>query len=283
MKFNKIIEIDIWSNFGCFNKPFSTSGGNLSYLIPPKTVIIGMIGAILGYDVNNFETIDKNNKKYEIEELFDIKISIQPLFDFKSKRVTFNKFFIDKKKIKFKNINQDILIEPYYKIFISFPDSLSDIEEVFINRLKNYESIFNLYMGKNEFFLNYELCNIIKYDSIFLNKNNISEYEDLRIFGFLSKEFINDVKINKVFQNQEFSFIFGSDITRLPPYYTYILKQYPIKRTNFSDFKYTDIYFFTSKKFKDCYFTKIIFNHQMDENQSLELTKIGENEWISMI
>ena len=35
-------------------------------------------------------------------------------------------------------------------------------EELFIQRIKNNQSIFNLYMGRNEFLLNYELKNIIK-------------------------------------------------------------------------------------------------------------------------
>ena len=91
MNFSKVIEIDIWSSFGCFSKPDSTGGGRLTYLIPPKTAIIGIIGAILGYDFDKFE-INKNKIKiYEIEELYDIKISIQPLFDLKTKRVTFNR------------------------------------------------------------------------------------------------------------------------------------------------------------------------------------------------
>ena len=56
MKYLNVIEMDIWSSFGCFSKPFSTVGGVLSYLIPPKTSIIGMIGAVLGYEFN-----DSNN------------------------------------------------------------------------------------------------------------------------------------------------------------------------------------------------------------------------------
>ena len=67
MKFSNVIELDIWSNFGCFSKPFSTTGGILSYLIPPKTSIIGMIGAILGYDFDDYEEKD-SIKEYKIEK-----------------------------------------------------------------------------------------------------------------------------------------------------------------------------------------------------------------------
>ena len=83
MNYANVIEMDIWSNFGCFSKPFSNTGGILSYLIPPKTSVIGMIGAILGYEFD-----DNDEGIFSIEELFDIKLSILPLYDLKSKRDT---------------------------------------------------------------------------------------------------------------------------------------------------------------------------------------------------
>jgi len=49
-----------------------------------KTAIIGMVGAVLGYKFNEF--YESNDiRVYKIEELYDIKISIQSLFDLKVK------------------------------------------------------------------------------------------------------------------------------------------------------------------------------------------------------
>ena len=44
---------------------------------------------------------------------------------------------------------------------------------MFLDRITNHQTIYNLYMGRNEFPLSYNLCNIFDYESIFLNKNNI--------------------------------------------------------------------------------------------------------------
>ena len=90
MDYLNILELDIWSKFGCFSKPFSNSGGILTYLIPPKTSIIGMVGSVLGYPFDDFEIDENNSKVYNIEKFNDIKISVQPLFSLKTKRVTYN-------------------------------------------------------------------------------------------------------------------------------------------------------------------------------------------------
>ena len=134
MNFSKIIELDIWSKFGCFSKPFSNSGGILTYFIPPKTSIIGMIGSVLGYSFDDFEIGEDGTKIYSIERFNDIKISIQPLFSLKTKRVTYNN--VSGNDIK--NIHQDVLLNPHYKIYISFPDNLSEEEYLFLDRIKKW-------------------------------------------------------------------------------------------------------------------------------------------------
>ena len=115
MKFLNVIEFDIWSKFGCFSKPFSNSGGILTYFIPPKTSIIGMVGSVLGYSFDDFIIDEKNCKIYSIEKFNDIKVAIQPLFSLKTKRVTYNNVSGD----SIKNIHQDVLLNPHYKIYIS--------------------------------------------------------------------------------------------------------------------------------------------------------------------
>lgn len=289
MNYLNIIEMDIWSTFGCFSKPFSTTGGILSYLIPPKTSIIGMIGAILGYEFKEYSN-SENSNRYVIEELYDIKISVQPLFDLKSKRVTFNKVEGTMDNTKILNIHQDVLINPYYKLFISFPDTLSEKEKIFMDKIKNHETIFNLYMGRNEFVLSYKLCNIFKYESVNLKKDNINDFfkdNTEKVFGSLNRELIKDTElvstINSTINENKLLFNFNNSEKKLKSFYEYIIKEYPIKRTNFTDFKYSVISFYSANNLKDCYFSKLIFKDNIDENQFLELTKIGEHEWISMI
>lgn len=288
MKFSNVIEIDIWSNFGCFSKPFSTTGGLLSYLIPPKTSIVGIIGSILGYDFDDYEE-NGDIKKYSIENLFKIKVSIQPLFDFKSKRVTFNMVSGNVNKTDIINVHQDVLIKPYYKLFISFPDDLKTEESLFLDRIKNHQTVYNLYMGKNEFPLSYKLCNVFNYDSIFLNKNNIDEFfrhGDVKIYGSLNREFIKDTKLKSFDSTEDEGLIFNFTDNKnfyLKSFYEYVIREYPIKRSNFVDFTFSDISFYSANDLRECYFSKLVLKDNLDENQGIELTKIGENEWISLI
>ena len=69
----------------------------------------------------------------------------------------------------------------------------------------------------------------------------------------------------------------------LDSFYEYIITDYPVKRTNFTDFVYSPISFYSAKNMEDCYFDNITFKDNLEETDCLELVKIGENKWISMI
>ncbi len=276
MNFSKIIELDIWSKFGCFSKPFSNSGGILTYFIPPKTSIIGMIGSVLGYSFDDFEIGEDGTKIYSIERFNDIKISIQPLFSLKIKRVTYNN--VSGNDIK--NIHQDVLLNPHYKIYISFPDNLSEEEDLFLDRIKNKRSVFNLYMGKNEFLLNYEFQNVYDYESIMLNNSNKTEFfAENKVYGSLNRKNVKDtILISKKISTRRSLFSRGSS-TQLESFYEYFIHDYPIKRENFVDFTYSPISFYAHHKDEDCYFS----NLELNEDCEIELCKIGDKKWISLI
>lgn len=276
MNFSKIIELDIWSKFGCFSKPFSNSGGILSYFIPPKTSIIGMVGSVLGYSFDDFEIGEDNTKCYSIEKFNDIKISIQPLFSLKTKRVTFNN--VSGRSIE--NIHQDILLNPYYKIFVSFPDTLREDESLFLDRIKNNRSVFNLYMGKNEFLLNYEFMNVYDYESKMLNNSNKTEFfAENKVFGSLNRKNIKDTILISERKSTKRSLFSRGSSTQLESFYEYFIHDYPIKRENFVDFTYSPISFYAAPEEGDCYFS----NLELKGDCEIELCKIGDKKWISLI
>ena len=270
-----IIEFDIWSKFGCFTKPFSNSGGMLTYFIPPKTSIIGMVGAILGYSFDDFNTEDENLRVYRIEELNNIQISIQPLFPLKTKRVTFNR--VSQKKIE--NFHQDILINPYYKVFIRFPDFLKSEEELFLKRLKQHETIYNLYMGKNEFLLNYEVKRVFESEKFDLNNGNSYEFfQNNEVHGSLNRQNIKKAILKSEKANMKRS-LFSKRTSKLDSFYEYLITDYPICRKNFVDFNYSPVSFYTLSKDENCFFSSI----ELKEDKFLELYKIGDKKWISMV
>lgn len=278
---SNIIELDIWSKFGCFSKSFSNSGGILTYFIPPKTSIIGLVGAVLGYRFDDFALNGNNDKIYTIEKLNDIKISIQPLFSLNTKRVTFNR--VSENAIM--NIHQDVLINPYYKIYIKFPDNLKDEEELFIQRIKDKQSVFNLYMGRNEFLLNYELKNIIESEKFILDNSNRNEFFDSnnKIYGSLNRKNVKSTALKSEKVNVKRSLFSkntnSKSVDKLESYFEYLISDYPIKREHFVDFTYAPVSFYTMNKNENCYFSDI----SLKNDSSLELFKIGDKRWISLI
>jgi CRISPR-associated protein Cas5h len=280
--YENIIEMDIWSSFGCFTKPFSNTGGLLTYLIPPKTSIIGMIAAILGYEFNDYKELENGTKKYKIEELYDIKVSIQALFDLKVKRVTFNSHYGNEPYML--NVNQDILINPLYKVYLSFPSVLKDKEKIFLERIMANETVYNLYMGRNEFFMNYEFKNYLEgLKPYILNKNHENDFfegnEDQKIYGTLDKRKIHNTELYSEITERTIFGTLRQDIKKLASYYEYIIRDYPVKRYDFTNFSYAPVSFYSMNKNDNAYFSKLSLN----ANEELELYEIGENKWISLI
>lgn len=286
----KIIEIDIWSSFGCFSKHFSNTGGVLTHLIPPKTSIIGIIGAILGYEVNEYVDNDDGTKTYKIESLNNIKVSIYPLFEFKTKRVIFNLVSGTNLDLDIKNINQDVLISPKYKLFISFPSELEKVEECFLNRIKNNQTIFNLYMGRNEFPLNLKFVREINAEKHVFSTDNSDELKSIKVYGSLNRSSIKS--LNLYYENNDSKvesnalslisslLISNSDdgVRHLKSFHEFTIKDYPIKRENFTDFSYSPISFYSSKKFGECFFSNLIL-----KDGEIELVNIGDDRWLSLI
>jgi len=274
-----IIELDIWSSFGCFTSPFSNIGGLLTYLIPPKTSIIGMIGSILGYDFDEYDKKEDNIKKYKIEELYDIKISVQPRFKFKTRKITFNSHYGNEPYML--NVKEDVLINPCYKLFLKFPEHLESEENLFMSRIIKNETIYNLYMGRNEFFLNYKYINSLESNSLNINNFNAEDFfgDENKVYGTLNRDLIKNTSIYYEENENNSQTIFDGLGGSLASYYEYVIKNYPIRRTNFTNFEYIPVTFYAMNKNDDYFFDSI----ELKEDAELELFNIGEKKWISLI
>lgn len=275
-----IIRLDIWSSFGCFTSPFSNIGGLLTYLIPPKTSIIGMIGSILGYGFDDYDEEENNIKKYRIEELYDIKISVQPRFKLKTRKITFNSHYGNEPHML--NIKEDVLINPRYELFLKFPKKLESEEKLFINRLIKNETIYNLYMGRNEFFLNYKYKGSLKQNSLIIDNYNTDDFfdDENKVYGTLNRDLIKDTSIyHEEYENISQTIFEGVGNRPLASYYEYVIKNYPIRRRNFTNFEYIPVAFYAMNKGENCFFDGI----ELKEKVKLELFNIGEKKWISLI
>ena len=277
-EYSDIIEMDIWSNFGCFTKPFSNTGGLLTYLIPPKTAVVGMIAAVLGIRFDDFEEFDGGIKRYRIEELYDLKISIQAMFDLKVKRVTFNCHYGNEPNLL--NVKEDVLIKPSYTLYLSFPGTMKDKEKEFLERIKRQETVYNLYMGRNEFFLN---CVFKNYFDNVKTKTITSEFhskKDGKIYGTLERSNVEKCKLKEAsnFEGNIYERL-KNGVRKYARYYEYNIRDYPVKRSNFVNFDFSEVSFYSLSEQKDCYFARL----SLKNNTELKLYNIGDDKWISLI
>lgn len=193
-----LITCDIKAQFGSFHNPSSNVGGLLTYIIPPKTTVQGILGSILGL-----------NFRETVEVFKDFKYTVKPLSSLKTVNCTYNCHY--GRRGGMANINQELLIKPNYRLYLHIPN-IEPTEEV-VNNLKQRfehirdedyisnilnkvmekkESYYNLYMGKNEFPLSYQLK-----DTGGWKKETIKDLEENRFFidTALPRDAVKEYKI----------------------------------------------------------------------------------------
>lgn len=142
MKSKNILVFDISGEFGHFRK-FNTTTSPLTYIIPPRTSIQGILGAIAGIDRFSYiETFNKDNAD----------IAVQLINPVKKMNMAFN--LIDTKD-SFFNINTrtqiefELLKDPRFRIYTALLD-----EHLFYLLEKNISSkqpVFSPYLGLSQF------------------------------------------------------------------------------------------------------------------------------------
>ena len=149
----KIVVFDLWGNYGHFRVPYTTSSP-ISFPVPPKTALYGIIGAILGYDKDSYleifskehwsfaVSLRKSISKFHIPENF-INTKVAKMFA-----------RMPKNKSCRTQINMEFLKNPYFRIYV-----LSDNENE-LNRLelllKEHKSFYTPVLGISECLANFE-------------------------------------------------------------------------------------------------------------------------------
>jgi len=142
MKSNKILVFDISGEFGHFGK-YNTTTSPLTYIIPPRTSVQGILGAITGIDRFSYiETFDKEAAE----------IAIQLINPLKKMHMAFN--LIDTKDSFFNiktrtQIDFELLKDSHFRFFVSLKD-----EKLFSELEKNIrlnQPVFSPYLGLSQF------------------------------------------------------------------------------------------------------------------------------------
>lgn len=232
----KLISFTIKSEFGMFKKPDINDKIFVSYNMIHKPYLLGILGAIMGYDGHN-QNNDKSKMPEYYEKLKDIRVAIAPSGEnggiFKKEFIIFN----NTTNGTIANITEQTLVNPAYRIYLE----LDDIKhKELIDSLKNNKAVYPPYMGKNEFSLWWD---------------NFRVYNKLEEVNSKRKEFeiISIIKRDKDFE------IKGTGYKERTTNYFYLFERLPIgfdeqlKQYKYYDFIYTNAIFKNKSSLKNLY------------------------------
>ncbi|MEA1920547.1 MAG: CRISPR-associated protein Cas5 [Campylobacterota bacterium] len=146
-----IIEIDLWADYGHFSHP-ATIYSSLTYPIPPKTAIMGFLGAVGGFsDSSEYQFL--NAIQYAVK-INSIKGKANYSFNGVKDALPSIKHHTQMIKQR-KQFYRELLIQPNYKLFLDFSACEEESRHI-IDNLKAHRSLYQPYMGINLCLANFE-------------------------------------------------------------------------------------------------------------------------------
>jgi CRISPR-associated protein Cas5h len=180
----KIVSINLKSDFGFFRKPDANNTINLSYNMLHKPALLGILGAIIGLE--GYKEKGKFPEFYE--KLKNLMIGIEPLDHEKGN--------FQKTVIKYTNTigyanngsnfltEEATLIKPSYRVYLLLDLNNEDHNKLYTN-LKTGQSEYIPYFGKNEF-------------PIWWDKDDFEEYDFEKV-----EKVSGSYKVNTIFEKKE--------------------------------------------------------------------------------
>jgi CRISPR-associated protein Cas5h len=187
----QILILDLSAPFGHFKVPYTTTSP-LTFPVPPKTAVYGILGAILGIDKNEYLGYFKDN---ECKISLGIKNSIKKFHIsenlINTKNVKLFSRMNSMKSAPHTQINIEFLKNTKFRLYVYFIDKtiINNLEE----KIANHKSVYTISFGLSECIANYEyigkfsIRNIkslkkkyVEISSI-LPFDNISSSEDLQL------------------------------------------------------------------------------------------------------
>lgn len=155
MQSNSIIVFEIEGEYGHFRK-FNTTTSPLTYSIPPRTAIIGMIGAILG--IEREQGVGRYQEgQVPLAELLSpqrAQIAVQVLRPIQKVSMAFNLLDTEKAKSSFFNIKNrtqiefELLKNPKYRIFLRWDNGV--LSDKLVQKLSTRSSHFTVCLGLSQ-------------------------------------------------------------------------------------------------------------------------------------
>ena len=135
----KVISFKISGAFAAFRDPSVTSN-QISYYIPSKSAVVGILGSMIGIKRSNI--LDQIYSEQYQKFFRAIKIGLQ--FESAPKKVTFFTNHRSLKKPKTKPFKTELLENPTYTVYVWTDD---DLYEKLSNAIKKHEFVYSPYFG----------------------------------------------------------------------------------------------------------------------------------------
>ncbi len=188
MTSKEILIFDVSSEYGHFRK-YNTTTSPLTYSIPTRTAIAGMLGAVLGMERETGDGIFPQGVT-PVQEVFSKKnadIAVQILHPVKKENIAINlintkRSFFDLTKAGRTQIEFELLRDAKYRVFLSLNDKerFRELKE----RIKNKRHHFTPYLGLAQFTANIDYVE----DTVaYQVNNNFSAFVEINTAVNLSK------------------------------------------------------------------------------------------------
>ena len=151
MQPDKVIVFDIWGRYAHFKKIYVTTSA-LSYAVPFKTSVYGLVGAILGLEKKGNEYLESFNNE-------NCKVAIQVVNPIKIQRLNIN-LSVEPGLIKGnrKPTMLEYVTDPYYRIYFWHSDQ--NLMDDLLQHLKNKTSVYTPVLGLSHCLANFKLLGI---------------------------------------------------------------------------------------------------------------------------
>ncbi|BAP61178.1 CRISPR-associated protein Cas5 [Methanococcus maripaludis KA1] len=196
LKLEKALVFDIWSEYAHFKKYYTTTSP-LTYAIPSKTSIYGIIGSIIGLDKNSYLNYFQEGA---------CKIGLQILNPVKKTRISIN--LIDTKKANLMSkirsrtqIRTEFLKDAKYRVYIRHTDN--NVYDELKKNLENHTSTYTVSLGLSECLANFNYLGEFPLECVFNNKEWVNVSSAVRIDGEnIKKEDIDFTKNGEYFSDK---------------------------------------------------------------------------------
>jgi CRISPR-associated protein Cas5h len=207
---------EIWGKFASFRDPFTISQ-NISFPIPPKTTVAGMMASVLGVE-EYFEDSAFSSFQYSVVVINPIRkksFSQNYINDYTSKVQTqlnnlkksdfekIGKGFRDTKNPQ-KPINRELILNPKYLVFIKN----FKYEKKIASYLQEKKSRFPFYLGNSEFAGNFKW--------IALSESKEKRFETATVDSFILEEDVKCIDFQEGMRYSKVSFATKLNANRTP-------------------------------------------------------------------